>query len=107
MYVKYAELRFTLLGKTCKLDVFQSLDLAKIDEYKDSLFLPFTDLTSGNGSYGGGRYVDLRIPLGDSVTIDFNTAYNPYCAYNHDYSCPIPPKQNDLQVEVKAGVKIK
>ncbi len=105
MYVKYAELHFTLLGKACKLDVFQSLDLIKLDEYKDYLFLPFTDLTSGNGSYGGGRYIDLKLAKGDTMIIDFNTAYNPYCAYNHGYSCPIPPKQNDLQVEVKAGVK--
>lgn len=105
MYLKYGELNFTLKGKAFKLDVFQSLDLAKLDEYKDYLFLPFTDLTSGNGSYGGGRYIDLKVPEGDAVTIDFNTAYNPYCAYNHGYSCPIPPKQNDLQLEVKAGVK--
>ncbi len=105
MYVKYGELQFTLLGKPCTIDVFQSLDLVKLDEYKDYLFLPFTDLTSGNGSYGGGRYVDLKIPQGDTITIDFNTAYNPYCAYNHDYSCPIPPQQNDLKVEVEAGVR--
>ncbi|MEL1242777.1 DUF1684 domain-containing protein [Flavobacterium sp. DGU11] len=104
-YIKYGELQFTLQGKACRLDVFQSLDLVKLDEYKDYLFLPFTDLTSGNGSYGGGRYVDLKIPNGDKITIDFNSAYNPYCAYNHTYSCPIPPPQNDLQVEVKAGVR--
>ncbi|MGQ2985225.1 DUF1684 domain-containing protein [Flavobacterium sp.] len=105
MYVKYGELNFKLKGKAFKLDVFQSLDMAKLDEYKDHLFLPFTDLTSGNGSYGGGRYIDLKVPKGDMVTIDFNTAYNPYCAYDHGYSCPIPPKQNDLEAEVKAGVK--
>ncbi|MCW4467727.1 DUF1684 domain-containing protein [Flavobacterium sp. MFBS3-15] len=107
MYVKYGELHFTLKGKKCKLDVLQSIDLSKLDEYKDYLFLAFTDLTSGNGSYGGGRYIDLKIPQGDTMNIDFNTAYNPYCAYNHGYSCPIPPKQNDLQVEVKAGVRMK
>lgn len=105
MYVKYGELHFTLLGKSCKLDVLQSLDLMKLDEYKDYLFVPFTDLTSGNGSYGGGRYIDLRIPKGDTIILDFNTAYNPYCAYNHSYSCPIPPQQNDLKLEVKAGVR--
>jgi len=104
-YVKYGEVYFTLLGKECKLDVYQSLDLIKIEKYKDNLFLPFTDLTSGNGSYGGGRYIDLKLPKNDIITIDFNTAYNPYCAYNHIYSCPIPPPQNDLQVEVRAGVK--
>jgi len=105
MYVKYGELNFTLTGKAFKLDVFQSLDMAKLDEYKDHLFLPFTDLTSGNGSYGGGRYIDLKVPKGDTIIIDFNTAYNPYCAYNHGYSCPITPKQNDIDTAVKAGVK--
>lgn len=105
MYVKYGELHFTLKGKKCKLDVFQDMTLSKIAEYKDHLFLPFTDLTSGDGSYGGGRYIDLTVPEGKTIIVDFNTAYNPYCVYNHTYSCPIPPEQNDLQVAVKAGVK--
>lgn len=105
MYVKFGEVYFTLQGKECKLDIFQNIDLVKKEEYKNSLFLPFTDYTSGNGSYAGGRYIDLLQPEGDKIVIDFNTAYNPYCAYNHDYSCPIPPAQNDLKVEVKAGVK--
>lgn len=105
MYVKYGELYFTLQGKQCKLDIFQNIDLSKKEEFKNYLFLPFTDFTSGNGSYGGGRYIDLQKPDTDKMMIDFNTAYNPYCAYNHKYSCPIPPAQNDLQVEVKAGVK--
>lgn len=104
-YRKYGELHFTLKGKEVKLDVFQSMDMMKMEEYKDYLFLPFTDLTSGNGSYGGGRYVDLKIPVGNTLTIDFNTAYNPYCAYNHSFSCPVPPEQNDILVEIKAGVK--
>jgi len=105
MYVKYGEVTFELQGRKCKLDVFQSLDLIKQEEYRDALFLPFTDYTSGNGSYGGGRYIDLKQPKGTTMVIDFNTAYNPYCAYNHSYSCPVPPTQNDLKVEVKAGVK--
>ncbi len=105
MYVKYGELHFTLKGKKCKLDVFQDITLSKISEYKDHLFLPFTDLTSGDGSYGGGRYIDLTIPKGKTIIVDFNTAYNPYCVYNHTYSCPIPPEQNDLPIAIKAGVK--
>lgn len=104
-YVKYGEVYFTLNGKECKLDVFQNLDLIKEKGYKDYLFLPFTDLSSGEGSYAGGRYVDLRQPKGTTIIIDFNTAYNPYCAYNHKYSCPIPPSQNNLDVAVTAGVK--
>jgi hypothetical protein len=105
IYVKYGELYFTLMGKQCKLDVFRNIELTQKEEYKDHLFLPFTDLTSGNGSYGGGRYIDIKVPEGDIIYIDFNTAYNPYCAYNHKYSCPIPPQQNDLMVMIMAGVK--
>jgi uncharacterized protein (DUF1684 family) len=105
MYVKYGEAHFSIDGKKFKVNIYQSLDLKKIEEYKDALFLPFTDLTSGVDSYGGGRYIDLKIPQGDTISIDFNTAYNPYCAYNHKYSCPIPPQENDLAIEIKAGVK--
>ncbi|MFL9843520.1 DUF1684 domain-containing protein [Flavobacterium rhizosphaerae] len=105
-HVKYGELHFTLKGKKCRLDVFRNLELARLDKYKDYLFLPFTDLSSGEESYGGGRYIDLKMPTkGDTLQVDFNTAYNPYCAYNHEYSCPIPPSQNYLEVDVKAGVK--
>ncbi|WP_306351057.1 DUF1684 domain-containing protein [Flavobacterium sp. '19STA2R22 D10 B1'] len=105
MYVKYGEAHFELEGQKFKLNIYQSLDLMKIKKYKDDLFLPFTDFTSGVESYGGGRYVDLKIPTGATITIDFNAAYNPYCAYNEKYSCPIPPAENDMKIEVKAGVK--
>ena len=103
VYVKYGEAHFELDGKKVKLDIFQSLDYKKINP--KALFLPFTDLTSGVESYGGGRYLDLEIPENEFIVIDFNKAYNPYCAYNHKYSCPIPPAQNDLPLEIKAGVK--
>ena len=69
------------------------------------MFLPFSDLTSGNETYGGGRYIDLEIPKGKTITIDFNQAYNPYCAYNPKYSCPIVPAENELLTNVNAGVK--
>lgn len=105
MYVKYGEAHFSIDGKKFKVNLYQSLDLKKIEEYKDALFLPFTDLTSGVDSYGGGKYIDLKIPQGTTITIDFNRAYNPYCAYNHKYSCPIPPQENDLAIEIRAGVK--
>ena len=73
--------------------------------FEDYLFLPFLDDTNGEESYGGGRYIDLKIPEGDQMTIDFNTAYNPYCAYDAKYSCPIVPRENYMDVEVRAGVK--
>ena len=105
MYIKYGELHFKIDGKDFKLDVFQNLDLIRKKGFKDYLFLPFSDLTSGNESYIGGRYIDMKIPKGKTVLVDFNKAYNPYCAYNPKYSCPIVPLQNDLMIEIKAGVK--
>lgn len=104
-YVKYGELAFNIDGKTFKLNLYQNIDLIKKEGYADYLFLPFSDLTCGKESYIGGRYIDMRIPKGNSVTIDFNKAYNPYCAYNHKYSCPIVPLENDLDIEILAGVK--
>ena len=102
-YVKYGELHFQIDSLDLVLDVFQNTKPK--EEYKNNLFLPFTDWTSGDGSYGGGRYIDLLIPDSDTLFIDFNKAYNPYCAYNKNYSCPIPPKQNDLPIRIEAGVK--
>ena len=104
-YVKYGELTFELKGKEFKLNVYQNQDLMKKEGYEDYLFLPFLDDTNGEESYGGGRYIDMRIPEGDTLTIDFNSAYNPYCAYNEKYSCPIVPLENYLETEVRAGVK--
>ncbi|MCK5678470.1 MAG: DUF1684 domain-containing protein, partial [Flavobacteriaceae bacterium] len=87
------------------LEIYQNQKLILTTDYEDYLFLPFTDKTNGESTYGGGRYLDLKIPDGDTTVIDFNKAYNPYCAYNHKYSCPIPPKANQLDVEINAGVK--
>ena len=101
----YGVLSFKLNGESHKLNVYQDKDLMKTEGYEDYLFLPFLDNTNGNGSYGGGRYIDLRIPEGDDMVVDFNTAYNPYCAYNSKYSCPIVPRDNYLNVNVEAGVK--
>ena len=105
MYLKYGELYFSLQGKEQKLNVYQNLELVKKPEYKDYLFLPFTDKTNGFTSYSGGRYIDLRIPRGNRITLDFNKSYNPYCAYNGSYSCPIPPAENHLDLNIEAGVK--
>ncbi len=104
-YVKYGELSFTLKGKELKLDIYQNLELIEDEGYEDYLFLPFLDETNGIETYGGGRYIDARIPEGDTMTINFNEAYNPYCAYNDKYSCPVVPRQNYLRVRVEAGVK--
>ena len=105
VYVKYGELYFNIKGKNFKLDVFQNQELISDPEYYNYLFLPFTDLTNGETTYSGGRYLDLRIPEGDSIFLNFNKAYNPYCAYNGDFSCPIVPAENNLEIAVTAGVK--
>lgn len=104
-YVKYGIIEFQLEGNTHKLDIFQNLDILDEEGYEDYLFLPFLDNTNGEGSYSGGRYVEGEIPEGETIVIDFNTAYNPYCAYNDKYSCPIVPRQNYLDAYVNAGVK--
>ena len=93
---------FKLKGQQFNLNIYQNVE----SEDKDYLFLPFSDETNGIESYGGGRYIDLRIPEGNQLTIDFNSAYNPYCAYNDKYSCPLTPRKNHLDVEVKAGIKV-
>ncbi|SKB65885.1 hypothetical protein SAMN05660776_2334 [Salegentibacter holothuriorum] len=105
VYVKYGELYFSIKEKDFKLDVYQNQELISDPEYFNYLFLPFTDLTNGETTYSGGRYLDLRIPEGDSIFINFNKAYNPYCAYNGDYSCPIVPAENNLEIAITAGVK--
>ena len=106
-YFRYGYVSFSLDGKPLKLTVFQSKDLMSDPAYRDYLFLPFTDLTSGEESYGGGRYIDLEMKdiRNNKVIIDFNKAYNPYCAYSTGYNCPVPPRENDLPVAVKAGEK--
>lgn len=105
MYVKYGEISFSIDAKSFKLNVYRNIELSKKEQYKDYLFLPFSDLNSGNESYIGGKYIDLKIPKGDTIAIDFNTSYNPYCAYSHRYSCPKVPLENDLNIEIKSGVK--
>lgn len=103
-YKVYGLLMFELNGKTNELTLYQSYPLATDDTH---LFLPFMDETSGVTSYGGGRYIDFSLDqfFGKSmVTIDFNRAYNPYCAYSKHYNCPIPPSDNALDIEINAGV---
>lgn len=106
-YIKYGKVSFIMDGKEMSLFAYQSKKLAEVSKENDQLFIPFRDETSGKESYGGGRYVDCTIPLeGDELLLDFNKAYNPYCAYNPRYSCVIPPEENRLDVSIKAGEKI-
>ncbi len=104
LYVQYALAHFTIHDTAYALPVYQNIGLMKNPDYADYLFIPFTDYTNGNTSYGGGRYLDARIPDGDVLIIDFNKAYNPYCAYSKRFSCPIPPSENELETYIKAGV---
>lgn len=70
-----------------------------------TLFVPFRDATSAKETYGAARYLDLEEPEGDEMVLDFNLAYNPYCAYSEAYSCPLPPPENWLGIRVEAGEK--
>jgi hypothetical protein len=74
-------------------------------EYKNYLFIPFTDVTNGTDTYEGGRYIDISTSdiRDNKLTLDFNKAYNPYCCYTNGYNCPIPPKENELTIAVNAG----
>ncbi|PTT77391.1 MULTISPECIES: DUF1684 domain-containing protein [unclassified Chryseobacterium] len=104
-YREYGKATFQLDGKSYTLTLYQSLDLIKQKKYKDHLFLPFRDATNEKETYGGGKYLDLTIPKGKTIILDFNKSYHPYCAYNaYDYNCPVVPEENKLPVEIPAGV---
>lgn len=106
-HVAYALVSCVLNGKPQQLTLYRNLNLMRLPEYRDYLFIPFKDATSGGETYGGGRYLDVR--TGDirdgHLSLDFNKAYNPYCAYREGYACPIPPPNNILLVPVEAGEK--
>jgi uncharacterized protein (DUF1684 family) len=109
MYRVYGKVHFKIEDSAITLSLYQSQDLMQMDKYRDHLFIPFTDGTSGVESYEGGRYFDLTInDIKDStLVIDFNKAYNPYCAYvSNVYNCPIPPRENRLTVAIRAGEKV-
>ena len=93
---RFGRLVASLEGISFRLEVYRSLE-------EDELLALFRDSTSGSLTYSGGRYV-LLSPLGNgSYLLDFNRAYNPYCAYNPDYVCPMPPPQNHLSLSIRAG----
>jgi len=106
-YKRYALLHFVLNGKDITLTAYQSVALFQNPVYQNHLFLPFTDLTNGQQSYDGGRYIDLNSQdiIDGKITIDFNKAYNPYCAYSNGYRCPKPPKENDIKELIPVGEK--
>ena len=106
-YVKYGNIRFDLHGDTIQMAIYQSLRLRAMPMFRDHLFIPFMDLTNGETTYGGGRYMDVSIKsiVDDQIEIDFNKAYNPYCAFSDGYNCPIPPTENHLEVAIEAGEK--
>lgn len=100
IYIHAANISFTYEGKVYQLQAFLPQNA------KDkNLFVPFNDLTNGNQSYKSGRYLDLEIPDGENIELNFNLAYNPYCAYNKKYSCPIPPSKNRVPIRITAGEK--
>lgn len=104
-YLAYARLSFIYKSEPFTLTLFQGLDRDTQVPIPDYFFLPFTDITNGGETYGGGRYMDIEEINGDEIILDFNRAYSPYCAYEDGFSCPIPPKENDLKLAVKAGEK--
>ena len=99
-YLRHARVAFDIDGQSARLTIFRS-----VDDDDAEYFLPFSDTTSAHETYGGGRYLDVH-PLPDGrMMVDFNYAYNPFCAYSDDWSCPFPPAENRLAVPVRAGEK--
>ncbi len=106
-FKRHFALSFTLQGKKFSLIAYKNMALAINPAYQDYLFVPFTDISNGTETYAGGRYLDLKISDIDNKTIwiDFNKAYNPYCAYSDGYRCPVPPEENNLMIKISAGEK--
>lgn len=104
-YREFGKATIVLEGQELTLTLYQNLALIKKNKYKDHLFLPFRDATNSIETYGGGKYMDLKIPTGEVIVLDFNKSYHPYCAYNaFDYNCPIVPAENILPIRIEAGV---
>jgi uncharacterized protein len=97
-FTRAGEVRFAVNGQGVKLTVFKDRDRGRF-------FLPFADATSGTSTYSEGRYLDPQIDANGKLTVDFNFAYNPYCAYSEGWSCPLPPEENRLTISIEAGEK--
>lgn len=106
-YIRYAICTCNLNGKSLNVELYRNLTQPANPAYRNHLFLPFKDLTNGDESYGGGRYINLDINdiKEGKITIDFNKTYNPYCAYSEGYNCPIPPRANHFETHIRAGEK--
>lgn len=105
IYRVYGKLTFYVGDTLCVLTAYQNMDYRSHPEFGDQLFVPFRDLTNGAMTYEAGRYLDIPIPKDKNVWLDFNMAYNPYCAYAQKWSCPLVPFENHLQVSILAGEK--
>ncbi len=105
-YRIYGYINFKINDTSCKLTVYQNVDYKNHPEHGKYLFIPFKDNTNEFSTYGGGRYIDIGKTSSQEVMLDFNTAYNPYCAYNDRWSCPLIPFENQLDVSIFAGEKI-
>jgi uncharacterized protein (DUF1684 family) len=106
IYRVYGVLSFKIGETAIHLNLYQSQSLMQSEQFKNYLFLPFTDATTGKETYDSGRYIDLQSSdiQNNHVIIDFNKAYNPYCAYvSGVYNCPIPPGENNIPIAIKAG----
>ncbi len=97
-YIRYGTFHFKLDGKEYSIEIYKSI-------LSDNLFIPFKDKTNGKESYDGGRYIDAEILQGYKMVLDFNMAYHPSCAYNDNFICVLPPRENTLDVEIRAGEK--
>ncbi|MHA1199765.1 MAG: DUF1684 domain-containing protein [Candidatus Heimdallarchaeaceae archaeon] len=97
-YIRHGYIEFKIEGIISSLTVY-------LQPNSDIFFVPFKDTTSGAESYGAGRYIELEMTGKDQYVLDFNTAYNPYCAYNDQWTCPLTPFENILKVEIEAGEK--
>lgn len=98
-FIPWGKIAFEIKGRQVVLTAFRSTDTTRNQE----LFVPFRDMTCGKESYSAGRYLDIPIPSDSSIIIDFNLAYNPYCAYSSSYSCPVVPKENYIKESITAG----
>ncbi len=107
-YKEYGLLKFKISGQDLVLHIYQKVDFINDTAHKDDLFLPFNDKTNYETTFAGGRYIDLKISdiKDGKLLLDFNKCYNPYCAYADGYSCPIPPKENYLEIEIPVGEKM-